>query len=59
VSDLGNADLVQSADLLDAGAEKRAKAERAMDTVRNRFGRDGLALGLTFSAKPPDGKGSG
>jgi DNA polymerase-4 len=59
VSDLGGGDLVESADLLDAGAAKRAKAERAMDKIRDRFGRDGLALGLTFSAKTPGGKSSG
>jgi DNA polymerase-4 len=58
VSDIGDADLVQSADLIDTGAAKRAKAERAMDKIRDRFGRDGLALGLTFSAKPPTGKSS-
>jgi hypothetical protein len=30
-----------------------------MDEIRGRFGRDGLALGLTFSAKRPGGKRSG
>ena len=29
-----------------------------MDKIRDRFGRDGLALGLTFSPKPPGGKRS-
>jgi DNA polymerase-4 len=58
VSDISDAALVQSADLIDTGAEKRAKAERAMDKIRDRYGRDGLALGLTFSTKPPSGRNS-
>jgi len=39
-------------DLLDPGAGKRADAEAAMDKIRERFGRDGVELGLTFSHKP-------
>ena len=50
--------LVEPPDLLDAGAEKRAKAERAMDEIRGRFGHDGVALGLTFSATRSGGKRS-
>jgi len=59
VSDISAAALAQSADLIDTGAAKRARAERAMDKIRGRFGPDGLALGLTFSAKPPSGRNSG
>ena len=55
VGDLGDASLVEPADLIDASAEKRASAERAMDTIRERFGREGLALGLTFTARPRGG----
>jgi DNA polymerase IV len=58
VHDLAPASLAESNDLIDDNAEKRAKAERAMDTIRGRFGRDGLSLGLTFSPRPPTGKRS-
>ena len=51
VADLDAADLSEPPDLIDAGAAKRAKAESAMDLIRARYGRDGLALGLTFTAK--------
>jgi len=50
VADLTDTPLEMN-DLVDAGAEKRAKAEQAMDAIRSRFGEDGLTLGLTFSAK--------
>jgi DNA polymerase-4 len=43
--------LATQADLMDDGAEKRARAEGAMDKIRARYGNDGLALGLTFAAK--------
>jgi DNA polymerase-4 len=59
VGELGDADPGEGADLIDAGAERRAKAEGAMDQIRSRYGEDGLALGLTFTAKPPRGKPSG
>ena len=52
VGQLGDASFAQTADLVDPGAAKRAKAELAMDAVRARYGRDGLALGLTFAAQP-------
>lgn len=42
-------------DLLDPEATKRARAEAAMDAIRARFGRDGVAVGLTF-APGGDGK---
>lgn len=58
VAELSDGILAESPDLLDAGVEKRARAERAMDEIRGRFGPDGLTLGLTFSAKPPGGKRS-
>jgi DNA polymerase IV len=51
VGELADAGFADAADLLDADAERRAKAERAMDVVRTRYGPDGLALGLTFTAK--------
>jgi DNA polymerase IV len=58
VHDLSPASSAEVRDLIDGGAEKRAKAERAMDNIRDRFGRDGLSLGLTFSPKPATGKRS-
>ncbi len=58
IAELGEAALADAGDLLDAGAEKRARAERAMDTIRDRFGPDGLALGLTFSARDAKDKRS-
>jgi DNA polymerase IV len=58
VADLAAAGLVEPKDLIDEDAEKRAKAERAMDNIRGRFGRDGLSLGLTFLPKPPTGRRS-
>ena len=56
VGELADAALAEEADLIDAGAEKRAKAEGAMDRIRSRYGEDGLALGLTFTGKAPRGK---
>ncbi len=41
------------ADLIDQGANKRAKAERASDTVRARFGRDTVQSGRALRSKPP------
>jgi DNA polymerase-4 len=58
MGELGEAGLADASDLIDADADKRAMAERAMDDIRGRFGRDGLALGLTFAAKPRGGKRS-
>ncbi len=48
VSALTPDDRADPHDLVDAEAEKRAKAERAMDSVRGKFGHDALELGLTF-----------
>jgi DNA polymerase-4 len=56
VAELGPADLVDTRDLIDTDAKKRAEAERAMDDIRGRYGPDGVALGLTFSSKPPQEK---
>ncbi|MEM6461045.1 MAG: DNA polymerase IV [Pseudomonadota bacterium] len=51
VSDLTNADLADPPDLVDSGATQRAVAERAIDKVRDRFGRDSLETGYTFGTK--------
>ncbi|MGH6922540.1 MAG: DNA polymerase IV [Propylenella sp.] len=58
VGELGDADPSAGADLIDASAERRAKAEGAMDKIRGRYGEDGLALGWTFTRKPPHGRPS-
>ena len=48
VSDLANADLADPPDLVDQKATQRAVAERAIDKVRDRFGRDAVETGYTF-----------
>jgi DNA polymerase-4 len=48
VSTLGPDDAADPEDLVDQAASKRARAERAMDSIRGRFGREALGLGLTF-----------
>ena len=54
VSELADSALGDDADLIDHDAEKRAKAEHAMDHIRGRYGDAGLALGLTFAARRPN-----
>ncbi len=53
VSALSPDDRADPHDLVDAEAEKRAKAERAMDSVRDRFGKGAVELGLTFGNGRP------
>ena len=48
VSDITDADLADPPDLLDEGAGKRATAERAIDRVREKFGRKAVETGYTF-----------
>ncbi|WP_419912549.1 DNA polymerase IV [Hoeflea sp.] len=56
VSDLSSADLADPPDLVDTKATQRAVAEKAIDKVRDRFGRDAVETGYTFgrhrSARP-------
>ncbi|MDY8109515.1 DNA polymerase IV [Fulvimarina sp. 2208YS6-2-32] len=40
-------------DLVDAGFAKRAKAEAALDLLRNRFGEGAIETGFTYRATPP------
>nr|WP_092495605.1 DNA polymerase IV [Faunimonas pinastri] len=54
VSHLTSADNADPVDLLDPGAEQRARIEAAMDRVRGRFGTDGIRLGLTLPARKTD-----
>ena len=54
VGDLAPAAGADPADLIDAMRSKRAAAERAMDRVRERFGKDALSVGLTFANPTKD-----
>ena len=40
--------VLHSAYLIDTGAERRARAERAMDRVRGKFGHEAVVKGLTL-----------
>ncbi len=51
VSDLSSADLADPVDLVDPDAERRAKAERAIDQLRDKFGDSTVELGMTFGKK--------
>jgi len=56
VSDLSDADFADPPDLVDADAARRAIAERAVDRIKSRFGRQAVETGYTFgrhsSARP-------
>lgn len=54
VSDLVEGDVCDPPDLVDEGAVKRAKAEVAMDRLREKFGTDAVNVGMLFAsgAKP-------
>jgi DNA polymerase-4 len=56
VSDLSDADFADPPDLVDADAARRAVAERAVDRIKSRFGRQAVETGYTFgrhsSARP-------
>jgi DNA polymerase-4 len=51
VSALADAEEADPADLIDTGAERRAKAERAMDRVRGKFGHEAMVKGLALDEK--------
>jgi DNA polymerase-4 len=51
VSALTDAEDADPADLIDMGAERRAKAERAMDRVRGKFGHEAVVRGLALDEK--------
>ena len=48
---LTDAEDADPADLIDLGAERRAKAERAMDRVRGKFGHEAVVKGLALDEK--------
>ena len=58
VSDLTDAARADPPDLVDVQAQKRAKAEGAIDTLRGKFGRAAVETGYTFgkgrNAHPPE-----
>lgn len=51
VSDLGPADQADPLDLVDPSAERRKKAELAVDRLRDKFGKSAVELGLTHAAR--------
>lgn len=51
VSELSDATLADPTDLVDADAGRRAQAERAMDTLRSKFGEKSVELGLTLGQR--------
>ena len=54
VSDLSDPTLADPQDLVDVQASKRAKAEGAMDKLRDKFGRYAVELGETFGKRRRD-----
>jgi DNA polymerase-4 len=52
VSELSGSDRADPPDLVDDGARKRALAEAAIDSLRDRFGRGAVETGYTFSGLP-------
>ncbi|SHO60162.1 DNA polymerase-4 [Pseudoxanthobacter soli DSM 19599] len=52
VSDLVDDTAADPPDLVDTAQEKRARAERAMDAIRARFGKEAVETGLTFTHLP-------
>jgi DNA polymerase IV len=49
VSEFGAEDLDALSDLIDTGPARRAAAERAVDAVRDKFGRDAVQRGIGFT----------
>src|SRR5690606_12097250 len=54
VSGIEAADGSDPADLLEPAIARKAAAERAIDRVRNRFGRDSVMRGKLYKKKPAD-----
>ncbi|MFZ1773051.1 MAG: DNA polymerase IV [Rhizobiaceae bacterium] len=59
VSDLSGTERADPPDLVDIGARKRALAEGAMDSVREKFGRRAVETGYTFTRKRSETPDSG
>ncbi|WP_342586262.1 DNA polymerase IV [Methylobrevis pamukkalensis] len=54
MSDLVEAKEADPGDLADPGAARRAAAEKAMDAVRQKFGKAAVETGLVFGSRKPD-----
>ncbi len=54
VASLGADDNADPEDLVDFDATRRAKAEKAMDSLRSKFGDNSVELGLTFKSDGDD-----
>lgn len=52
VSDFAPSSFADPDDLIDPAAGQRARAERAVDALREKFGRDAVELGLTRAGAP-------
>jgi DNA polymerase-4 len=48
LADFADPGLADPQDLIDPGAARRAAAEAAVDSIRNKFGNDAVELGLVF-----------
>ncbi|MFN3227756.1 MAG: DNA polymerase IV [Hyphomicrobiales bacterium] len=53
VSELMDAEAADDRDLADADAQRRTEAEKAMDSLRARFGDDAVGVGLVFGQSAP------
>jgi DNA polymerase-4 len=53
VAHLTAAEEADASDLLDHGRKRNAAAERAVDAIREKFGRDSIIKGLVFDADEP------
>lgn len=51
ISDFSQPELADPQDLLDEGADRRKKAELAMDKLREKFGKSSVELGLIHAAR--------
>lgn len=56
VSELGSAAEADPADLLDEGAERRKAAERAMDLLKAKFGRNAVSHGIMIGTERRKGR---
>jgi DNA polymerase-4 len=52
ISDFADPALADPQDLADPDAGKRARAEAAIDTIRGKFGREAVEMGLVFDRDP-------
>lgn len=53
ISSLAPADIADHPNMLDPSAERRAKAERAMDALKEKYGTESIKLGRAIRQRPP------